>query len=301
MLPPGPPATDGELQTAGHGSGDEHYAHLSRAFDSAAADYDALYQRNRIMAWMRTESLTTLQSSFRPGSLLLEVGCGTGEEALALANLGYRIVATDISPAMVHTARAKAQAAGVEGVSWRVLAAGQLPELAHDYQAGSFDGAYSSFGGLNCEPRLAPVVEALSCLLRPGALFVCSVMNRWCLWEVTWGLVHLRPREAFRRLARGWTQAGLAAPEGRLSVPTRYYSPRTFVRAFAPHFQLQSVRGLPALLPPPYLDHLPERYPALFARLKALDDRLRNRFPFHSLGDHFLVTLVRTGDGKIPC
>jgi SAM-dependent methyltransferase len=253
------------------------------------------------MAWMRTESLAALQSSFRPGSLLLEVGCGTGEEALALASLGYRIVATDISPAMIQTARAKAQAAGVEGVSWRVLAAGQLQQLAHDHEAGSFDGAYSSFGGLNCEPRLALVIEALSCLLRPGAVFACSVMNRWCLWEVAWGLVHLRPREAFRRLATGWTQAGLAAPEGRLSVPTRYYSPRTFIRAFAPHFQLQSVRGLPALLPPPYLDHLPERHPVLFAWLEALDSRLRSRFPFHSLGDHFLVTLVRSGGGSVPC
>jgi SAM-dependent methyltransferase len=274
---------------------------VSRAFDSAAAGYDELYQRNRIMAWMRAESLAALQSSFPPGSLLLEIGCGTGDEALALGQLGYRIVATDISPAMIEDVRAKAQAAGVEGITARVLAAGQLVELADEYEVGSFDGAYSSFGALNCEPALEPVAKALACLLRPEAVLACSVMNRVCLWEIAWGLAHLRTRDAFRRLRKGWILAGLAAPGGRLSVPTRYFSPGTFARAFAPDFKLQSVRSLPALLPPPYLDHLPLRHPTLFARLEALEYRLGHRAPFRSLGDHFLATMVRTHGEEVPC
>jgi SAM-dependent methyltransferase len=301
MPPPGSPATDGELCNSDRPSGDEHYSHVSRAFDSAAADYDLLYQGNQIMAWMRVESLAVLQSSFAPGSLLLEVGCGTGEEALSLARLGHRIVATDISPAMIGAARAKAIASGVQGLSWRVIAAGQLLELAHEHEPGSFDGAYSSFGGLNCEPGLAPAAKALARLLRPGAVFAASVMNRVCLWEIAWGLAHLRPREAFRRLGKDWIQAGLAAPEGRLAVPTRYYSPGAFARAFWPHFKLQSIRGLPAILPPPNLEHVLLRHPTLLARLEALEYRFRDRIPFRSLGDHCLVTLVRTRGGEVPC
>jgi hypothetical protein len=145
------------------------------------------------------------------------------------------------------------------------------------------------------------VADALACLLRPGAIFASSVMNRVCLWEIAWGLTHLRPQEAFRRLGRGRIEAGLATPGGRLTVPTRYYRPGTLARAFSPHFELRSVRGLPALLPPPYLEHLARRHPALIARLEALEVRLRDRFPFRSLGDHFLVTLVRCGGGEAPC
>ena len=270
-----------------------HYQQISQAFDQAARTYDDSYQSNRIMAWMRIQSLAALQAAFPPGSRLLEIGCGTGEEALALSQAGYRVIATDVSPQMIQTASAKAQASGDQAVTWHVLPAGQLADLVQDFEPGSFDGAYSSYGALNCEPRLQSVAAALAHLLSPGAPWICSVMNRWCLWEIVWGLVHLRPGEAFRRLGQGWIPAGLASESGRLMVPTRYYSPRAFARAFAPQFQVQSIRGLPVWLPPPYLDHLVTRHPALFSRLQALEFRLRDRFPFHSLGDHFLIKMVR--------
>jgi hypothetical protein len=137
------------------------------------------------------------------------------------------------------------------------------------------------------------VAAVLARLLDPGAALVCSVMNRWCAWEIAWGLLHLRPREALRRLARAGVDAGLAAPGGRLSVPTRYYSPRALARAFAPHFELHRVRALPVLLPPPYLAHLVARRPQALARLARLERRVRDRFPFHSLGDHTLLVLAR--------
>jgi ubiquinone/menaquinone biosynthesis C-methylase UbiE len=271
----------------------QYYRQVSRAFDHAAPTYDDLYQQNQVMAWMRTESLAALRGAFPPNSHLLEIGCGTGEEAMALSQAGYRIVATDISPAMIHAARAKAEATGVTGTTWRVLPAGQLSQLAQDYEPAYFDGAYSSYGALNCEPQLEQLAIALAGLLQPGAPLVCSVMNRWCAWEIGWSLVHLRPREAFRRLGREWVQAGLSAQAHRLTVPTRYYGPRSFARAFAPYFQLRSVRGLPVFLPPPYLDHLLDRFPALFSRLERIERHLQTRFPFHSLGDHFQVTMIR--------
>lgn len=273
---------------------DRHYAQVSHAFDQAAQNYDTLYQANPVMAWLRQESLAVLQATFRPGSRLLEIGCGTGDEALALARSGYKVVASDISAAMIEAAQTKA-GPGTSDVTWQVLPAGQLADLIDDYGSGSFDGAYASFGALNCEPNLAPAASALAELLRPGASLVCSVMNRWCVWEIGWGLVHLRPRQAFRRLKHGWLDAGLVSPQGRLSVPTRYYSPRSFARHFEPSFRVRQVRGLPVLLPPPYLAHLLERYPVAFARLEGIERRLRDRYPFSNLGDHTLLVMVREG------
>lgn len=76
-------------------------------------------------------------------------------------------------------------------------------------------------------------------------------------------------------------------------MPVRYYTPRTFVRAFAPQFTLKEVKSLPFVLPPPYLSHLVDRWPALLDRGQHIERRLSARFPFHSLGDHFLVVLER--------
>jgi SAM-dependent methyltransferase len=269
---------------------------VAGAFDQAAGTYDDLYQANPVMAWLRRESLAALQQAFEPGSRLLEIGCGTGEEALALAQAGYQVVATDISPAMIEAARAKAQPAHGGQVTWLALPAGRLATVEDSYGTGAFDGAYASFGALNCEPDLAPVADALARLLKPGAHLVSSVMNRACAWEIGWGLAHLRPGEAFRRLRQGWLDAGLESPDGRLTVPTRYYSPRSFARAFEPDFRTILVRALPVLLPPPYLDHLLKRHGSLFARLEAWERRLRDHFPWSSLGDHTLMILAREGE-----
>lgn len=286
---------DREAAPADHNSQNGYYTGVSQAFDQAALNYDDLYQANPIMAWMRNESLAALQATFAPGSQLLEIGCGTGDEAIALSRAGYRIVATDISPGMIEAARAKAQTSSSAPVSWRVMPAGQLANLLGDYGPASFDGAYASFGALNCEPDLAPVMDALARLLRPGAALVCSVMNRCCAWEIGWELLHLHPRWAFRRLGKGWLTAGLAAPGGSLPVPVLYYTPRGLMRLLAPQFRMRAVFGLPVLLPPPYLAHLLDRHPAPFSRLQRIERFLRGRFPFHTLGDHFLLVATRTG------
>jgi SAM-dependent methyltransferase len=270
----------------------QHYLQVAQAFDRAAENYDTLYRANPVMAWLRRESLAVLQATFPPGSRLLEIGCGTGEEALALARAGYRVVATDISPAMIEAARAKA-GEGQDNVTWHVLPAGQLARLLDDHGPGAFGGAYASFGALNCEPDLAPALAALAHLLQPGAGLVCSVMNRWCAWEIAWGLLHLQPRQAFRRLRKGWHDAGLASPEGCLAVPTRYYSPHDLTQLARPHFRARRVHGLPVLLPPPYLAHLLVQHPAFFERIEKLERRLRDRFPFRAWGDHFLIVLER--------
>lgn len=271
-----------------------HYARVSQAFDQAAQNYDPLYQANPVMAWLRRESLDVLQATFPPASQLLEIGCGTGDEALTLGRAGHRVVATDISAAMIETAQAKT-VLGAGKVTWRVLPAGQLAELVGDYGPGFFDGAYASFGALNCEPDLAQTVAALADLLRPGAPLVCSVMNRLCMWEICWGLLHLRPSQAFRRLKTGWIEAGLASLEGRLAVPTRYYSPRGFAHQFEPSFRVEQIRGFPVLLPPPYLGHLLDRHPAGFSRVETIERRLRDWYPFSSMGDHTLLTMFREG------
>jgi cyclopropane fatty-acyl-phospholipid synthase-like methyltransferase len=61
------------------------------------------------MAWMRRENVTLLEDTFPRGSRLLEIGCGTGDEALYLARRGRIVLATDISPRMAAETLAKAR------------------------------------------------------------------------------------------------------------------------------------------------------------------------------------------------
>ncbi|MBN1921812.1 MAG: class I SAM-dependent methyltransferase [Anaerolineae bacterium] len=269
------------------------YDHVAAAFDRIAGDYAAVYgpEGNAAMTWMRHENLQLLQSTFAPGSRLLEIGCGAGEEAVALAQAGYTVLATDISPGMASATQARAIQAGVAArVQVVALPAGFISELR---PVQPFDGGYASFGALNCEPALPAVGAALARLIRPGGLFITSIMGRTSLFEMVWYSLHAQPRRAFRRFREGWQLAPVAGKSGReIAIPTRYLTVRQLTEAF-PAFSLESLMALPLLLPPPYADSLYRRYPHLCRWLEQADRRLRKRVPWRTLGDHTILVLQR--------
>src|SRR5205823_13066622 len=110
-------------------------------FDSAAARYDAEGARNPMMRWLRRESLRHLVKTFSAGDTVLEIGCGTGEEAIALARRGVRVVATDASPAMIEVVSRKLARLGGDQahMETEVLPVEHLERLVARYGAQSFD------------------------------------------------------------------------------------------------------------------------------------------------------------------
>jgi SAM-dependent methyltransferase len=170
-----------------------------------------------------------------------------------------------------------------------LVRASSVGDLAAIYGRGSFDGAYSSFGPLNCEPSLVPVADGLAKLVRPGGALVLSIINRWCPAEVAWFGLHGQWRQAGRRWG-GPVQAA-AFPGGPKDVTTWYYSRREIERSFADGFRVEHVEALPLLWPPPYLDFLIPRFERFFLGLEPLE-RWASRKPFlRELGDHVLVRL----------
>jgi SAM-dependent methyltransferase len=271
---------------------------LAAAFDRLATHYDAEVEANPAMAYMRRVSLETLLDLFAPGERVLEIGCGTGVEAVALAQRGVHVLATDLSAAMVHHTAARAEAAGVGSrVRTRHLAAGELGVLVDELAPGRLDGAYSSFGPLNGEADLAPAATALAHLVRPGGYLVLSVMNRIYLAEALWFLLHGDLRRATRRWS-GHTVASVSA-DLALQAPTWYYGPGALARAFGPSFAVQHRRALTLLLPPPYLAALWRHHPRLCAWAMAWETRLASLWPFCSLGDHVLMVLKRAADASL--
>jgi SAM-dependent methyltransferase len=82
-------------------------------FDAAAPTYDTTFTGTRLGRWLRGLVRERLGELFAAGDHVLELGCGTGEDAVWLARRGVLVTATDASPGMLAVARAKAEAAGV--------------------------------------------------------------------------------------------------------------------------------------------------------------------------------------------
>ncbi len=170
------------------------------AFDVLAADYDARFTASLIGQRLRQTVWRRLEARFSPGSRVLDVNCGTGEDAVFLGRLGVRVLATDLSEPMVELARRKVAAAGLDDrVEVRHLALEHLDRLEEP----PFDGILSNFGGLNCVTDLTLVLRSFADRLRPGAFAVLCVMGPLVPWEWFWYLTRGRPGIAFRRLRPG--------------------------------------------------------------------------------------------------
>jgi SAM-dependent methyltransferase len=261
-------------------------ADTQRAFDSVAPYYDGPTGNNALVQRMRGRMWRGVQEAFPPGARLLDLGCGTGIDAIHLAHFGYQIVALDSSPGMVARTRARTARAGLlSAVRTELLDMHELGRLAGE----TFDGIYSNMGALNCALDLPAVARSCAALLKPQGRLIASVIGRWCPWEIAYYSGRGRFRRALVRAAREAVPVGMH----QQIVWTRYVTPREFSRAFAPDFTLTRYQSLGLFLPPPYLIGLYERFPRLGTLLGRLDDRL-GPFPVaRDLGDHFLMLLTR--------
>ena len=255
------------------------------AFDGLAPAYDARFTLTALGGVLRRAVWRWLDRAFSPGDRVLELNCGTGEDAVHLAARGVRVVATDGSAAMVDIARAKAQDAGVgDAVLVRQLEIERLEDLAVE-SGGSWDGAFSSFGGLNCVADLPGVAQALGALLKREARLVLCVMGPLVPWEWAWFVAHGQVGRALRRLARG------GVPWRGTTV--RYPSIRTMRRAFAPAFVVRRCGGLGVLVPPTYAEAWARRHPRAVARCDRWERRIEQWPIVPWLGDHYLLELER--------
>lgn len=256
------------------------YADISRSFDRFAVRYDDVVEPNPIHARLRRRSLAWLDQAFGPGMHVLEVGCGTGTEAVHLARRGVEVTAIDISESMVRHAERRVRESGLEA---RVHVF-QVPsaDIAARFGPAAFDGAYASFGALNCGPELPAVAEDLARVMKPGAVFATSVISRPCAWEMMAGVLSLNPAKAFRRLREPATMN--LAPDAPLEV--HMYSERDLRKAFEPHFRIERLEGWLLTIPPPYLADLWKRLEILHEPAYRAEDFLTPRWPFRGWGEH---------------
>jgi SAM-dependent methyltransferase len=261
-----------------------------RAFDAQASTFDERFGGWRSVQAQRRAVRTELLRCFPARSRLLELGGGTGGDAVYLATRGRTVTLTDGAPRMLAAAAKQIDAHGLTGrvtlhqVMLESLTA-STPELLAD--GGAYDGAYSNFAALNCVTDLAPVARGLASLVRPGGRVALVVFGPLCPGEMVVEILRGRPGAACRRLTRGEVPARLGGEQ----FSVRYPSPRTIARAFAPAFRLQRTRGIGILVPPSAAEPEISRFPTLLGTLERMDRALSR--PLAWLGDHVMMVLVR--------
>jgi ubiquinone/menaquinone biosynthesis C-methylase UbiE len=239
-------------------------------FDRLAGDYDRLWSRSTIGQLQREAVWRHVGSLFRPGETVLDLGCGTGEDALRLMEAGVRVRGIDASGEMVRIARDR----GVEAETVSIENCGALD--------GSFDAVLSNFGALNCVEDLEALHEPLALLIRPGGYLVICIIGRFCIWETAWALLRGQTAKAFRR----WRGSAMSSLGIRIFYPSR----KRLEAAFRPGFKLLDWRGIGLAVPPSYVTGLPD---SALGKLEAIDRQVAHWPLLRGLSDHRLFVFVR--------
>ena len=259
------------------------YGDLEVAFDGVAATYDAHILGNPMNLWLRNRSVALLSKLFKPGDTVIEIGCGTGTETLQLARKGVKVLATDISSRMLEVMMNKAKSYD--------LASLVVPIHCRPYElrtrlseAGytEVDGAYSTYGAVNTEPRLPVMIENLHALVRGGGKLALGVWNKFCLFEILGYATRARPSMMVARLKNP-----VPVGKSRFCVSTNSFSVGELDAVVGKWFIPEKVIGVEVILPPSNLArYLPSG--VLGELVLALDKALESHFPWNRLGDHFL-------------
>ncbi len=257
------------------------------AFDAIAPAFDERFGAWASVAAQRRAVRSALLRQFPPGGHVLELGGGTGEDAVFLAKHGFRIFLTDASPAMVDVARQKLS-------SFRscaqVVAGEELERFAQErHSAGEalFDGAFSNFAPLNCVKDIGCVASGLASLLKPSAVAMLVLFGTCCPAEMFVETLRGRPQNAVRRFRRGAAPARLA----KRNFEVFYHRASDLRHAFEPWFELERKIGIGVAVPPSAAEPWISRHPRLLANMEAFD-----RVMAHSLaplGDHVLYQFRR--------
>lgn len=256
-------------------------------FDSSAKTYDGDFTNTAIGKLQRAQVWNYLLPLLTSPRNILEINCGTGEDAWVLSFQGHHVLATDVSGEMIEVAKTKLKNSRLP---LRILQAG-FSSVKERVSEEKFDLLFSNFGGLNCvdTTELKNLSADFASVLKPNGKMFLVIMGTNCRWEQVYFLLKRNREKAFRRK----NKTGVRTTIRESVFETFYYSPEEITSIFAPHFDLEQIVPVGLFVPPSYLESFFKNKRWLLTILNQLDNWIGSLSIFSNQSDHFVIVLKK--------
>lgn len=258
------------------------FDHITSPYNSAFSQ-SAIGQLQRKSVWDYVEKVMPDLKGFE----MLELNCGSGEEAELFGDNGVNIIATDIGIALDKVTPGKQEQYSMQNrISSQYLDLENLDEIVFDKK---FDLVFSNFGGMNCmSPQSMKILlQKLPKILKPGGRFIGIVMPKFCAWETVFFLLRFQFKKAFRRLA---SREHISHAKGA-DIKTWYYHPSEIKKWSRERFSVVAVSPVGLALPAAYLERFAKFQKSMLLRLNRIEKKLSGFSSLSGMADHFIVDL----------
>jgi ubiquinone/menaquinone biosynthesis C-methylase UbiE len=258
-------------------------------FDHIATTYDSVFTRTAIGQLQRKHVWKYLENIIPQldGLEMLELNCGTGEDAIMFSDKGFNIIATDVSTEMLKVTQQKAEKYSMHNrISSQYLDLESISEMLFDKK---FDLIFSNFGGLNCisPDSLQKLLDKIPSMLNPNGRFIAVIMPKFCLWESMYYIYKCQFKNVFRR----WTSKEVIANLHGTVLKTWFYSPSQVREWSSEYFEVVKTQPVGIALPPSYLDSYFVRKKKFLIGLHKLEKKINRHSLYSGMADHYIIDL----------
>ncbi|MBF6641192.1 methyltransferase domain-containing protein [Flavobacterium sp. J49] len=254
---------------------------MEASFDKAALNYDETFTNTEIGKMQRALVYAQLSKHLTSVQNILEINCGTGEDAIWFAKQNFKITATDISPQMIEVAKNKAN------LNFKVA---DINSITKTFEGSTFDLLFSNFGGLNClsKTELENFFTNIDSILSEKGKLALVIMPKNTLWERFYFLAKAQVKNISRRKK----ESVIAHVDGE-NVTTYYYNPKDIVNLAKANFETVAVKPIGFFIPPSYLDGFFKNKKGFLGFLNRMEQGIKNISWLSKYADHYLIILQK--------
>jgi len=244
---------------------------ITQYYEDLANDYDNRFNNQRL-DYMRSVENKALFENLKRG-LILDIGCGTGEQTLLLAKKGYTVIGMDISMEMIKIANDRINKDKLDDkISLLVASAEALP-----FRDDTIDGLISIFGVYSHVPTIDQAFGEIFRVVRPGSQSIITVVNRW---NITWWT------RTFCRAKISWLLHALKNKDYIVNGLWTYYFSKSELTKMLRSAGFKVRIGSLLILLYPHNNKNLRFYEKMFIRF---EDKARWIYPFNSFGYYHLA------------
>jgi len=222
---------------------------------------------------------------------ILELNCGTGEDAVYFAKKGFRVVATDVSDEMLKVTEDKIDK--FELSNYITTEKIDLTNPSDFNFEQKIDLVFSNFGGLNCidKESLKNLSVVFSGILNDRGRIIFVIMPKFSLWESFYFLMKIEINKIFRRASTKPLNVNLNGG----NVQTFYYSPKEIENIFGNKFKVINIKPVGFFIPPSFLNKFFLKKKKMLQMLETFEKPVSKISFLAKYSDHFLIDMELKG------